>query len=279
MTESNEEIKILIVDDEREFLQAIEPGLVRRGFEVTLAASGSVALELVRTRIFDVVVLDVKMPGINGVETFREISRALPDLPVILLTGHGNMEQAFESSREGVFEYLTKPCDVEKLSQVAREAVARGAKRTTPDTSATEEIRLLLVDDDHDFVTSLKAALERRGVAVSEAYDGHGAIEAVRTHNFHVAVVDVRMPGMDGLTLLGRLRETDPLLEVIILSGHPSVSDVRRGLQEGAFDYLTKPQRVEDLFDRIRDAWQRWERHKNEELRKETERILEERPE
>ena len=279
MTESNEEIRILIVDDEKEFLQAVEPGLVRRGFDVTLAESGSAALELVQARIFDVVVLDVKMPGINGVDTFREIYRTLPDLPVILLTGHGNMEQAFESSRDGVYEYLTKPCDVEKLSQVAREAAARGAKRTTPGTTPREEIRLLLVDDDRDFVMSIKVALERRGVVVSEAYDGRDAIEAVRTNKFHVAVVDVRMPGMDGLTLLGRLRETDPLLEVILLSGHPSVSDVRRGLQEGAFDYLTKPQRVEDLVERIQEAWQRWERHKNEELRKETERILKERPE
>jgi DNA-binding NtrC family response regulator len=285
MTESNEEIRLLMVDDEREFLRAMKPGLVRRGFDVTLAESGSAALELVSTRTFDVVVLDVKMPGISGVEAFQEIKRLDPELPVILLTGHGNIEQAFESSRDGVFEYLTKPCDVEELSRVAREAAVRGARgargpeRTTPGTTAKEEIRLLLVDDDRDFVTSLKTALERRGVTVAEAYDGHYAIESVRANEFHVAVVDVRMPGMDGLTLLERLREIDPLLQVIILSGHPSVSDVRRGLQEGAFDYLTKPQRVEDLFDRILEAWDRWKRCKKEKLRKEMERILEERPE
>ena len=200
MTGFREEIRVLLVDDEREFLEAVAPGLGRRGFEVSMADSGTAALELLANQTFDVIVLDVKMPGINGVDTFREIKRSVPDLPVILLTGHGNMDQAFETSREGVFEYLTKPCDVEKLARVARRATEVSLTKGSRDTMAVEEIRLLLVDD------------------------------------------------------------------------------VRRGLKEGAFDYLTKPQRVEDLFDHIRAAWERWKRRRDEELRREAERVLEERP-
>jgi len=278
MTGFREEIRVLLVDDEREFLEAVAPGLGRRGFEVSMADSGTAALELLANQTFDVIVLDVKMPGINGVDTFREIKRSVPDLPVILLTGHGNVEQAFETSREGVFEYLTKPCDVEELAKVARRATEVSPTQGARDTMAVEEIRLLLVDDDHDFVKALTPALERRGVTVSKAYEGHEAMESLRTNEFHVAIVDVKMPGMDGLTLLDRLHEIDPLLEVILLSGHSSVGDVRRGLKEGAFDYLTKPQRVEDLFDHIRAAWERRKRRRDEELRREAERVLEERP-
>ena len=146
MTGFKEAIRVLLVDDEREFLEAVAPGLGRRGFEVTLAESGTAALELLANQTFDVIVLDVRLPGINGVDTFREIKRSVPDLPVILL------------------------------------------------------------------------------------------------------------------------------------SGHSSVDDVRRGLKEGAFDYLTKPQRVEDLFDHIRAAWERRKRRRDEELRREAERVLEERP-
>lgn len=278
MSESKEGIRLLLVDDELEFLHALEPGLSRRGFEVTMAESGSTALELLSNRVFDVIVLDVKMPGINGVDTFREIKRSAPDLPVILLTGHGNVEQAFETSREGVFEYLTKPCEVERLARVARQAAEAATVKSAEDAEATEDIRLLLVDDERDFVKSLTQALERRGVIVSKAYDGYQALEKIGFMEFHVAVVDVFMPSMDGLALLDRLREIDPLLEVIILSGRPSVDDVRRGLREGAFDYLTKPQRVEDLYHHIHAAWERRERRREEELRRETERIFEERP-
>jgi len=278
MTELDGTIRLLMVDDEREFLDALTPSLTRRGFDVTVAESGATALERLSTRTFDVVVLDVKMPGISGVDAFREIKISNPNLPVILLTGHGNIEQAFETSREGVFEYLSKPCDIEKLAMVARKAVAQAAESGVTVSVIGEEIRVLLVDDDPDFVNSLTPALERRGIVVSKAYDGLEALESMRTNELHVAVVDVRMPVMDGLTLLDRLREIDPLLEVILLSGHPSVSDVRRGLQEGAFDYLTKPQRVEDLYDRIHMAWERREVRKKEELERETERILEQRP-
>jgi DNA-binding response OmpR family regulator len=86
------------------------------------------------------------------------------------------------------------------------------------------------------------------------------------------------MPGIDGLTLLKRLRSSDPQLEVIILTGHPSVSDVRRGLQEGAFDYLVKPVPVDELLDRVRDARNRRELRKDGERQDEVDRILSDHP-
>jgi two-component system response regulator HydG len=278
MTGSDQLTRVLLVDDEVEFLRAIEPGLARRGFHVTSAESGQAALQLLSSETFDVIVLDVKMPGLDGVDTFREIKRTAPTLPVILLTGHGNIEQAFETSREGVYEYLRKPCDVARLANVARLAVRK--TRDSKATSATlpDEIRLLLVDNDSDFVDSIAPALERRGVIVSRARNGNEAVEQARQMAFAVALVDVRMPDIDGLTLLRRLRKIDPLLEAIILTGHPSVPDVRRGVREGAFDYLTKPQRVEDLLDRIRAAAQRHEQRKEERRQKEVEGILSNHP-
>ena len=254
MTEAHREIRILLVDDEADFLEAIRPGLVRRGFLVTTAESGQTALDLLSSETFDVIVLDVKMPGIDGVDTFREIKRIAPALPVIMLTGHGNIEQAFETSREGVFEYLTKPCDVTKLASVARQASELEKNSTAAQDQSSEDIRLLLVDNDRDFVDSITPPLERRGAIVYVAHNGRDAIRVASEIEIHVAVVDVVMPGMDGLMLLKQLRSADPLLEVIVLTGHPSVGDVRQGLKDGAFDFLTKPQSVEGLLSRIRAA-------------------------
>lgn len=268
MTEKSCDIRLLLVDDEWEFLQAMEPGLIRRGFDVTSAEDGLKALELLGSRTFDVVVLDVKMPGMDGVQVFREIQRRYPDLPVVLLTGHGSLQQAFETSREGVYEYLTKPCDVETLAAILHEAVARSAALRVVQEPG-EEIRLLLVDDDLEFVRSITPALERRGVSVTAVHDGFQALERAQDRLFDVALVDVVMPGMDGLTLLDRLREEDPLLEVVILTGNPEVGDVRRSLKSGAFDYLMKPCKVEELVRSLRGAWAR-RKQREEELRKAT---------
>ena len=129
MSINEEKVFLLLVDDEQDFLEAIERALSNRGFEVATAACGVDAIECLRRSQPDVAVLDVKMPDIDGVQLFKRLHLVYPDLPVILLTGHGTVQQAFETSRDGVFEYLTKPCDVDELAAVARRAAGREARR------------------------------------------------------------------------------------------------------------------------------------------------------
>lgn len=278
MSEHDQAIRLLMVDDEREFLQAVEPGLTRRGFDVTFAENGPAALELLASRTFDVAVLDVKMPGIDGVDLFRKMKGSVPELPVILLTGHGNIQDAFETTREGVFEYLTKPCEVDELARVVRQAAETRIPTQGAPAKVNEEIRLLLVDDDVEFVRAVLPTLERRGIRVREAFNGLDALFLLEKEIFHVALVDVVMEGMDGLTLLNRLKEEDPWLEVIVLTGNPQVGDVRRGLMDGAFDYLIKPQPVEALVDVIAAAWERRQSRKEKARKDEVDRVITERP-
>jgi len=278
MAGSERPIRLLLVDDELEFIDAMTPGLERRGFAVTSATNGQAALEVLSSAAFDVVVLDVKMPVLDGVDTFREIKRFAPRLPVIILTGHGSLEQAFETSREGVYDYLTKPCNVDDLARLATEAVAQAHETSEPVELPLEGIGLLVVDDDRDFVDSISPALERRGVHVTKTHDGPSAIRAASTRQHEVALVDVMMPGMDGLALLDELRRVDPLLEVIILTGYPRVPDARRGFKQGAFDFLVKPQRVEDLLASIRAAYERRETRRKSERDRKVDEILERHP-
>jgi DNA-binding NtrC family response regulator len=128
MKTTDEPVSLLLVDDELDFLAAVKKALSSRGFDVETAENGDRAVERLRQYRPDVVVLDVKMPGIDGVQLFRRIHLVYPEVPVILLTGHGTVKQAFETSKEGVFEYLTKPCDVDELAFVVRQA-ARGESR------------------------------------------------------------------------------------------------------------------------------------------------------
>ncbi len=117
----DEKIKVLMVDDEERFRATTKKLLGRKGFETILAANGEEALEKL-TEDPDVVILDIKMPGMDGHQVLREIKGRSPDLPVIMLTGHGALPSARESLVEGAFDYLTKPCDITILAGKIHEA-------------------------------------------------------------------------------------------------------------------------------------------------------------
>ncbi|MBI9109933.1 response regulator [Maridesulfovibrio ferrireducens] len=108
-------IRLLLVDDENDFLNAYVRRLVRRNVEVSVACRGRDAVEAVKATDFDVVVLDVMMPGMNGIETLRQIKAVSPALPVIILTGHAKSEALVEGMECGAFDFLLKPVGTEDL--------------------------------------------------------------------------------------------------------------------------------------------------------------------
>jgi DNA-binding NtrC family response regulator len=120
-----ERIKILIVDDEKDLVSTLAERLALRGFEVETATTGADALERLGHDGFSVLVVDVKMPGIGGLELTAEIKRSHPNLPVILFTGHTSGDDAQRGIREGACDYLVKPIDIEMLTAKIRNAVGR----------------------------------------------------------------------------------------------------------------------------------------------------------
>jgi DNA-binding NtrC family response regulator len=113
---------ILLVDDEVPFVETMTKRLNKRQLMVLPAYSGREALEELENNAVDVVILDVKMPGMDGIETLREIKKAHPLVEVIMLTGHATVETAVEGMRLGAFDYLLKPCEIEELLAKVREA-------------------------------------------------------------------------------------------------------------------------------------------------------------
>ena len=107
--------KVLFVDDEIDFLEALLKRMKKRGVDVTGVGSGEEALSFLDTNQVDVVVLDVRMPGMDGIETLREIKKRHPLVEVIMLTGHANLEVAIEGMELGAFDYLMKPMDIDEL--------------------------------------------------------------------------------------------------------------------------------------------------------------------
>lgn len=107
--------RILIVDDEEMFVQSLADRLKLRDYDVTTSVSGEDAIEQVRHYLFDVIILDVLMPGMGGIDTLREIKRIKPLTEVIMLTGNATVESAIEGLKLGAMDFLTKPCETEDL--------------------------------------------------------------------------------------------------------------------------------------------------------------------
>ena len=122
-------IRVFVVDDEEQFVSRLAERLRLRDYDVTTALSGDQALEIIAKYNFDVVILDVAMPGKDGIETLREIKKLKPLTEVIMLTGHATVESAIEGMKLGAFDYLLKPTNTEDLVMKVNTAYARKANQ------------------------------------------------------------------------------------------------------------------------------------------------------
>ncbi len=120
-----------------------------------------------------------------------------------------------------------------------------------------EKFRILIVDDEDDFREAIMKRLRARKVEVEGAASGPQALEMLDQQDFDVVVLDVKMPGMDGIETLRAIKQKKPLVEVIMLTGHASVESGIQGMQLGAFDYVMKPVALDDLMDKLRQAYER----------------------
>jgi DNA-binding response OmpR family regulator len=109
------EFKVLMVDDEEDFVKTLAERMQMRDLDSDVALSGEAALQIVEDQVPDVMVLDLKMPGIDGMEVLRRVRKAYPQVQVVILTGHGSEKDEAEARRLGAFAYLQKPVDIEKL--------------------------------------------------------------------------------------------------------------------------------------------------------------------
>ncbi len=132
--------KVLLVDDEEDFVEALSARLEARGLHVDVAASGQQALEKIGGKRFDVVIMDLSMPGMDGIETLQQMRQDNPEIQVVLLTGHGSLQKGIEAMKLGAMDFLEKPADIELLLEKVRTAKAK--------TSADDEKQTQSLIDD-----------------------------------------------------------------------------------------------------------------------------------
>ena len=122
-------MKVLLVDDEEDFVSALAERLQLRGVDVQIALDGESALSMIETHLPDVVVLDVMMPGLGGADVLQRIQARHPEIPVLLLTGHGSITSDSTGIKQGAFDYLVKPIDINELIAKMEHALASGKRK------------------------------------------------------------------------------------------------------------------------------------------------------
>ncbi len=237
--------KILVVDDNEEFCRNMTDILELRGYKVTTASDGLKALELIKQDDFILVLLDIKLPVMGGVETFKKIKEIVPNTPVIMITAQAVEDLIREALREGAFGVLKKPLDLDSLFALIEKAVAEGAL-------------ILVVDDDENLCTNLKDNLSDKGYQVSVAYDGNMAIEMARESTFDIMLIDLKLPSLNGLETYLAIRDIRPNVVAIIVSGYlQTMSDLaQQAHRESAYACLEKPidmDKLVALLERIQE--------------------------
>jgi len=196
---------ILLVDDNEKFLASIAERIRLKGFEVFTALSGREALEIVRKQPVDVAVVDQRMPDMEGLAVIEELKRVLPGVRTVLLTGHGD-----EKLKEAT----------EALDATYFDKGEMGKFWTFLSNLPLGTVNILLVDDNRKFLNTLAERMRLQGYEPFTALNGGEAVAIARTTKLHMAVVDQRMPDMDGLAVIEKLKEIDPDVKTLLLTGH-----------------------------------------------------------
>jgi two-component system response regulator HydG len=233
------EPRVLVVDDEPDTCRNLSDILTDLGYRVDTAGDGASALDLVRRTAYDVALLDLRMPGMDGLTLYREIKKLRAGTVAILVTAYASGTTHEQALDAGAWQVLPKPVDVRSLLDLV-------------DTALGQPL-VLVVDNDHDLCENLWQLLRERGYRVALAHDATGAAEQLRDTSFRVVLIDMKLPDGDGTEVFRLVRGADPKARTVLITGNRPEMDelVGRALAEGADAACYKPFDVPRLLETL----------------------------
>ena len=233
-------MKLLMVDDQLDMLETLKDILEQKGFYVQTAKNGEEAIEHIKKDYYDIILVDVNMPGIDGLETFRQIKNIHPTSAVIMMTGNSAEEELKKAIDEGAYAVIYKPFNVKKLIETLENLNAQSL--------------ILVVDDQDEDRETLRDIFNDKGYRTITAKDGMEAINIVGEKNFDVILLDIKMPGINGIEALERIKKINPQIGVIMMTAYAGEEVVSEVLKKGAYACLYKPMLdIEKLSQIIQD--------------------------
>ncbi len=233
----NKKWSLLIVDDQVHILTTLRYIFEDNGFEVDVESNPLKAIEKLKKKKVDMALLDINMPQMDGLETFRKIKQISPSTVVVMMTGNKANDQIDKSLEEGAFTVVFKPVDIENLikdfKQLAKNPV------------------ILVVDDRKEDRTILKENLKSYKYSVVEAEDGREALEKIKNGNFDLCLIDYRMPGLNGLEVVKNIKKVKKDIGIILMSGYSLEGDTLQEIDEKGLSFIKKPYNIEKLIEDV----------------------------
>jgi len=238
-----EKTRVLVVDDDISFAESLTDILTEKGYIAVAVNSGEEALEKIKERFFDVVLMDVKMPVMDGMQTFKEIKKLSRSTTVIMMTAYSMDDLVHDALKEGAYGVLRKPLDIEQV--IRRIEISKAGGSLT-----------MIVDDDPNIRTSLKDILEEKGYVVTIAKDGKEAIVIAKERPEDIAIIDMQLPFLNGLETFSELKKINPEIQAIIITAYKEeMKDlVEQALSGGAYACIYKPfdpQKIVEMVEEI----------------------------
>jgi two-component system, NtrC family, response regulator HydG len=232
---------VLIVDDDGDHAESVADVLEMRGYAIEVAATGEEGIARFRERDFDIVLMDIKLPGMNGIETFAEFKRMRPTARVLMMTGFSLEELVAEAVDNGALGVLYKPFAIAELLETLERVKPRGM--------------VLVADDDPDFADSIEPILKRNGYVVEIARNGREALEKASAPGITCLILDLRMPLLTGLEVYLKLKETGAPIPTIFVTGCVDEhGDALRQINGFGQGLLVKPFDPADLLRAVEEA-------------------------
>ncbi len=233
--------KILIVDDEKIIRDFFKRLLLLFGVDAYEAADGYQAIELVKPGPFDIVFIDVRMPGISGLETYREIRKIRPDVKAVMMTGYAVEDQLNQAKSEGALGVIRKPFDINEIKEVI-ESIG------TP--AAVKPLNILVIDDDDivlNFFIRLLTAYNHR---YQVAHGKQEALEKVSQDKFDLIFLDIVLKDCSGQEVYDAIKEKAQDASVVLMTGHPEKAQ-EAGQTMKVAGCLFKPFEVDNILQII----------------------------
>ena len=233
-------VKILVVDDEAEVRELLKDVFVKKGYSVTTIPTAIQSLDIIFQEPFDLIILDVRLIGESGMSVLKRVRQFHKKIPIVIYSGAVTAELEKEAIAVGANEVLSKSLDIFKLVERI-EAIVKAGGQNLEVSPNKEENLILVVDDEHAVRSILRDFFTSKGYKVLEADSGKQALQLARSENISVVLLDMRMPGMDGLATLKKLLDVNPKLGVVMVTAVQDYEEINKALSLGAYGYVLKP--------------------------------------
>jgi len=231
--------KILIVDDNLSLCKTMSLVLNRKGYDVSTANDGFEAIDRVKNEFFDIIFMDIKMPVLNGVETYKKIREVNDKIIIIMMTAYAVDDLIQDALKEGAYGIIYKPLDFENIVSLIE------------NSKDTEQGGLILIiDDDPGTCSTLKNILIKKGYEVSISNTGEDAIKIVLEKPFDLIFIDMKLPTLNGLETFLALKKINPKIVAIMITAYSQEMDelVQDAIDKNAYTCLNKPIDIEVML-------------------------------